>query len=158
MIRATLLTFARISANNIRMMCIKTCCINAFQSIRWANVRWANVLWAKIRWANVRWAKVLRPLNIYSYITVKSSWIIKLVYAVVVLTALVYTERRLIEPRLTGARLSALVQAALVYTVLVYTEWIQQDGLSVYTDSLRHLPRRSSKNCDLQFANNDRQT
>ena len=24
------------------------------------------------------------------------------------------------------------------------------------TISLRHLPRRSSKNCDLQFANNDR--
>ena len=24
--------------------------------------------------------------------------------------------------------------------------------------SLRHLPRRSSKNCDLQFANTDRQT
>ena len=43
---------------------------------------------------------------------------------VLVLTALVYAERRLIEPRLTGACLNALVQAALVYTVLVYTEWI----------------------------------
>ena len=30
--------------------------------------------------------------------------------------------------------------------------------LSVDTNSLRHLPRRSSKNCDLQFANSDRQT
>ena len=39
---------------------------------------------------------------------------IKLVYAVLVLTVLVYTEHRLIEPRLTGARLSALAQAALV--------------------------------------------
>ena len=28
--------------------------------------------------------------------------------------------------------------------------------LSDDTISLRHLPRRSSKNCDLQFANNDR--
>ena len=28
--------------------------------------------------------------------------------------------------------------------------------LSVNTNSLRHLPRRSSKNCDLQFANSDR--
>ena len=43
---------------------------------------------------------------------------IKLVHAVLVLTALVYMEHRLIEPRL-----SALVHAALVYTVLVYTEW-----------------------------------
>ena len=41
---------------------------------------------------------------------------------VLVLSALVYAERRLIEPRPTGARLSALVQAALVYAVLVYTE------------------------------------
>ena len=32
-----------------------------------------------------------------------------------------------------------------------------QDVLSVDTNSLRHLPRRSSKNCDLQFANFDRQ-
>ena len=40
-----------------------------------------------------------------------------------VLSALVFAEHRLIEPRLTGARLSALVQAALVYTVLVYTEF-----------------------------------
>ena len=47
----------------------------------------------------------------------------KLVYKVLVLSALVYAERRLIEPRPTGARLSALVQAALVYMVLVYTEW-----------------------------------
>ena len=39
-----------------------------------------------------------------------------------VLTALVYAERRLIESRPTGARLIALVQAAIVYTVLVYTE------------------------------------
>ena len=46
----------------------------------------------------------------------------KLVYAVLVLTALVYTERRLIEPHLTGARLSILTQAALVYTVLADTE------------------------------------
>ena len=30
--------------------------------------------------------------------------------------------------------------------------------LSADTDSLRHLPRRSSKNCDMQFANTDRQT
>ena len=29
--------------------------------------------------------------------------------------------------------------------------------LSADTDSLRHLPRRSSENCDLQFANADRQ-
>ena len=28
--------------------------------------------------------------------------------------------------------------------------------LSVDTNSLRHLPRRSSKNCDVQFANSDR--
>ncbi len=28
-----------------------------------------------------------------------------------------------------------------------------QDVLSVDTNNLRHLPRRSSKNCDLQFAN-----
>ena len=28
--------------------------------------------------------------------------------------------------------------------------------LSVDTYSMRHLPRRSSKNCDLQFANSDR--
>ena len=28
--------------------------------------------------------------------------------------------------------------------------------LSADTNSLRHLPRRSSKNCDLQFANSDR--
>ena len=33
-----------------------------------------------------------------------------------------------------------------------------QDVLSVDTNSLRHLPRRSSQNCDLQFANIDRQT
>ena len=33
-----------------------------------------------------------------------------------------------------------------------------QDVLSVDSNSLRHLPRRSSKNCDLQFANCDRQT
>ena len=31
-----------------------------------------------------------------------------------------------------------------------------QNMLSDDTDSLRHLPRRSSKNCDLQFANTDR--
>ena len=31
-----------------------------------------------------------------------------------------------------------------------------QDMLSDDTISLRHLPRRSSKNCDLHFANNDR--
>ena len=30
--------------------------------------------------------------------------------------------------------------------------------LSFDTNSLRHLPRRSIKNCDLEFANNDRQT
>ena len=59
-----------------------------------------------------------------TYITPRSRWRIKLVYAVLVLTALVYAERRLIETRLTGARLSALTQAALVYTVLVYTECI----------------------------------
>ena len=50
----------------------------------------------------------------------------KLVYAdnaVIVLTALVYTERRLIEPHLTSACLSALVLAAHIYTVLVYTAW-----------------------------------
>ena len=28
--------------------------------------------------------------------------------------------------------------------------------LSVNTNSLRHLPKRSSNNCDMQFANNDR--
>ena len=28
--------------------------------------------------------------------------------------------------------------------------------MSVDTNSLRHLPRRSCKNCDLQFANTDR--
>ena len=33
-----------------------------------------------------------------------------------------------------------------------------QDVISVDTNSLRHLPRRSSKNYDLQFANFDRQT
>ena len=38
-----------------------------------------------------------------------------MVYAVLVLTWLVYTERRLIEPRLTGARLSVLARVALVY-------------------------------------------
>ena len=31
-----------------------------------------------------------------------------------------------------------------------------QDVLSVGSNSLRHLPRRSSKNCDLQFASTDR--
>ena len=30
--------------------------------------------------------------------------------------------------------------------------------MSVDTHSWRHLPRRSSKNCDLPFANCDRQT
>ena len=30
--------------------------------------------------------------------------------------------------------------------------------LSVDTNGLRHLTRRSSKNCDMQFANYDRQT
>ena len=46
--------------------------------------------------------------------------------AVLISTALVYQERRLIEPGLTGARLNALAQPALVYknTVLVYTEWV----------------------------------
>ena len=34
----------------------------------------------------------------------------------------------------------------------------RQGVLSVDTNSLRHLPRRSSKNCDLPFANADRQT
>ncbi len=33
-----------------------------------------------------------------------------------------------------------------------------QEVLSVDANSLRHLPRRSSKNWDLQFANTDRQT
>ena len=33
-----------------------------------------------------------------------------------------------------------------------------KDMLSVDTNNLRHLPRRSSKNCDLQFANTDRPT
>ena len=47
----------------------------------------------------------------------------KLVYAVLVLTALVYKERRLIERHLTSVRLSALILAAHIYTVLVYTEW-----------------------------------
>ena len=28
--------------------------------------------------------------------------------------------------------------------------------LSVDTNNLRHVPRRSSKNCDLEFANTDR--
>ena len=32
-----------------------------------------------------------------------------------------------------------------------------QEGLSVDTNSLRNLPRRSSKNCDLPFASSDRQ-
>ena len=32
------------------------------------------------------------------------------------------------------------------------------DVLSVDTNSLKHLPRRSSNNCDLQFANIDRRT
>ena len=30
--------------------------------------------------------------------------------------------------------------------------------MTVDTNSLRYLPRRSSKNCDRQFANSDRQT
>ena len=34
------------------------------------------------------------------------------------------------------------------------TSW--EEVLSVDTNSLRHLPRRSSQNCDLQFANSDR--
>ena len=34
----------------------------------------------------------------------------------------------------------------------------REDVLSVDTNSLRHLPRRPSKNCYLQFANIDRQT
>ena len=34
----------------------------------------------------------------------------------------------------------------------------REDVLSVNTNSWRHLPKRSSKNCDLQFANTDRQT
>ena len=33
-----------------------------------------------------------------------------------------------------------------------------EEVLSVDTNSSRHFPRRSSKNCDLQFANCDRQT
>ena len=33
-----------------------------------------------------------------------------------------------------------------------------QKGMTVDTNSLRYLPRRSSKNCDLQFVNNDWQT
>ena len=36
-------------------------------------------------------------------------------YAVLVSTAIVYTEHRLTEPGLTGARLNALAQSALVY-------------------------------------------
>ena len=46
----------------------------------------------------------------------------KLVYAVLVSTAIVYTERRLTEPGLTGAHLNALAQVALVFMVRVYTE------------------------------------
>ena len=45
-------------------------------------------------------------------------------YAVLVSTAIVYTEHRLTEACLTGARLNALAQSALVYTVRVYMEWV----------------------------------
>ena len=33
-----------------------------------------------------------------------------------------------------------------------------EEGRAVNTNSLRYLPRRSNKNGDLQFANNDKQT
>ena len=44
------------------------------------------------------------------------------------------------------------------YNKLLGRNETRHDVLSVDMNSLIHLPRRSSKNCDLQFANTDRQT
>ena len=60
-----------------------------------------------------------------------------------------------------GPRFAQGFRCFLAYTIFFRPTWdvnSWQDVLSVDMNRLRHLPRWSNKNCDLQFANIDRQT
>ena len=60
-----------------------------------------------------------------------------------------------------GGPVSPMFWVFFAYNENVRPNWHAnswEDVLSDDTNSLRHLSRRSSKNCDLQFANTDRQT
>ena len=59
-----------------------------------------------------------------------------------------------------ATRFSRVFWVFFAYTKLARPNWDAiswEDGHSVDTNSLRHLPRQSSKNCDMQLANSDSQ-